>query len=118
MSIAGKQILLVEDEVLVAMGLEDMVQQLGATVVGSAYDLKSGLQMAEACGADCAVLDFNLNGENSLEIAMRLAARGIPFVLATGYGVSVNNQFDAPILEKPYLLADLERALVAAMDAK
>lgn len=110
---AGKRILLVEDEALVAMLLEDMVAELGATVVG----LESRVDLAVACAEseelDAAILDINLGGQRSYAVADALRLRGVPFVFATGYGeVGVDAAHrGAPVLIKPYSIDDVARAL-------
>ncbi|HXQ46888.1 MAG TPA: hypothetical protein VN806_09745, partial [Caulobacteraceae bacterium] len=62
---------------------------------------------------DAAVLDANLNGESVLPVAQALAARGVPFVFATGYGDSkfTPQGFDAPLIKKPYDVTQIAAAL-------
>lgn len=109
--LANKRILLVEDEVIIAMMLEDMITELGGIVVGPAATLESGLAFARNEELDGAILDVNLGEGNSSAIADVLAARSIPFVMATGYGHATDNLHSAPLLQKPYLMNDLQRAL-------
>jgi len=82
---SGRRVLVVEDEVLVAWLLEDMLADLGCAVVGPAVSVKQALAMIDAEAIDVAVLDVNLNGQLSYPIADALAARGVPFVFSTGY---------------------------------
>jgi len=114
-SLADKRILLVEDEYLVAALAEDMLDELGAVVVGPAYKMQDGIALAEREAIDAALLDVNINGERSDAIAEALTARNIPFVLATGYGERVNKKGDPPVLDKPYSLDKLAAALLRAM---
>src|SRR3712207_6042397 len=84
-----RRVLVVEDEALVAMTVEDELLEAGADVVGPHADLRDALRWVEALGPggiDLAVLDANLGGVSSQPLAAALADRGIPFVLATGYG--------------------------------
>jgi DNA-binding NarL/FixJ family response regulator len=81
-----KRVLIVEDEPIVALNLEDMVESLGFTVVGSASRLDHGLQLARNAAPDLAILDVNLHGEKSYPIADLLADNGVPYFFATGYG--------------------------------
>jgi CheY-like chemotaxis protein len=113
--LAGKRVLLVEDEFLIAAVAEQTLLELGAQVVGPAYRLGEALALAQAEPLDGAVLDINLNGERSDPVAAVLMGRAIPFVFATGYGPSRTPGFDVPVLDKPYSPASLERALHSAM---
>lgn len=103
--------MLVEDEVVIAMLIEDMVTALGAVAIGPAYNLRSGIAIAETEALDGAILDFNLSDGNSTAIADILAERGIPFIFATGYGSAIPNVHDALILQKPYQISDIDKAL-------
>jgi CheY-like chemotaxis protein len=103
----------VEDENLVALLLEDMLAELGHTVVGPIARLKKGLEMAQSETVDLAILDVNLDGEQTYPIADALAARGIPFAFSTGYGKeSLGVPYRSrPTLQKPFQQPDLERVL-------
>jgi CheY-like chemotaxis protein len=104
-----RRILVVEDEVMISMLLEDMLVELGYEVVGPAAKLEDGLALASTAAFDLAVLDVNLNGQRSSPIAQVLSARGIPFVLATGYGADgLEDGVEATdILKKPFTPDDL-----------
>ena len=104
------RILLVEDEMLVAMNIEDMLLALGHEVAGIAG------RLAQEGQFDVAMLDVNLAGESSFPIADVLRDRGIPFVFATGYGADglAAEYRTAPLLQKPFRSGDLEKALAAA----
>ncbi len=107
------RILLVEDEMLVAMNIEDMLLDLGHEVAGLASRLTPALALARESRFDAAMLDVNLAGEASFPVADLLAERGIPFLFATGYG-SVGHDANwrgAPTLKKPFETRDLQRAL-------
>ena len=107
----GKRILLVEDEVIIAMMLEDMIIKLEGVAIGPATSARTGMEMARAENFDAAVLDVNLGDGTSMEIADLLVQRHIPFILATGYGATTQNAHKVPILQKPYMVRDLELAL-------
>lgn len=109
----GPRVLVVEDEPVVAMCLEDILEDLGCVTVGPASRLAEGLALAEHEAIDAAILDINLGGERSTGIAEMLIARGVPFVFASGYG-SVPEGFatSAMLIEKPYREGDVARALV------
>ncbi len=112
--LAGKRILLVEDEPIVAIMAADLIEDLGAIVVGPAMTLAAALSLAETAALDAAVLDVNLNGVRSDPAAEALARRGVPFVLATGYGApGAGAAAGAPVLDKPYTEQALKHALAA-----
>jgi CheY-like chemotaxis protein len=110
--LGGRKVLVVEDEPLVAMMVEDMLMELGCTVVGPAMQLAEGLRLAEAADFDAAVLDINLNGARSFPIADLLKERGIPFLFATGYGggEALEGRRD-PVIQKPYQMERLAEML-------
>jgi CheY-like chemotaxis protein len=111
-------VLLVEDETLVAMLLEDMVADLGGTVVGSASRVSRALDLiGEEGGIDLAVLDVNLGGENAFPVAEVLAERGVPFAFSTGYGSAGLPEpwRSRPTLQKPFTQTQVEAVLRQAL---
>jgi DNA-binding response OmpR family regulator len=84
--IAGRRVLLVEDELLVAMLIEPALQQEGWVVLGPLVRLASALEAARSEVIDAAILDMDLAGEDTRPVADALEARGIPFLFLTGYG--------------------------------
>lgn len=111
------KILLVEDEMLIALLLEDMVTELGFEVVGPAMRLDPGLALAREENFDLAIVDINLADEKSFPIADVLRERGIPFIFATGYGTSglEDGYQDTRTLQKPFESEDLARAIGQAL---
>jgi CheY-like chemotaxis protein len=107
----GVRVLIVEDEIIVALFLEDLLAEFGYEVAGVAAQLDDA--MARAPDYDAAVLDVHLNGRNVFDFADTLAARGTPFVFATGYGErGIPERHRArPVLQKPFQPGDLKRAL-------
>ncbi|SDA12409.1 response regulator [Sphingomonas sp. NFR15] len=113
---APRNILIVEDEPLIAMMLEDFLEVLDKVPVGTADCVSVAMGLIEAGGIDAAILDLNLRGgETSLPIADALAAAGIPFVFATGGSHdSVAERFhDRPSLAKPFTMDGVSKALDA-----
>ena len=84
---AGRRVLVVEDDYMMAQDLRRDLQKLGATVVGPVPRVPEALRLIATQGAlDGAILDVNLSGEMVYPVADVLRARGIPFVFSTGYG--------------------------------
>jgi CheY-like chemotaxis protein len=112
-----RRVLLVEDEMMVAMLVEDMLSDFGCQVVGPAARIADALALAEAEAVDVAILDVNLNGQETYPVADVLRAKGIPFVFATGYGAAGlrDGYRDLPALQKPFQQRELVRALAAVI---
>jgi CheY-like chemotaxis protein len=113
----GRRVLIVEDEMVVAMLLEDMLEELGCQVAATAARVPEALAAIEAIEIDAAILDVNLDGTRSYSVADALTARGIPLVFSTGYGVAAFEQKyrHHPILAKPFRIDDLADALEEAI---
>lgn len=113
--IAGRRILIVEDEFIVAAMVADVIECEGAMVVGPVASQAEGLAQAASGGFDAAVLDWNLAGEPGAPIARALREQGVPFVIATGYGAVEAEFADVMVLSKPYapgkLVEELARLL-------
>lgn len=117
-SLKGRRILVVEDEMMIAILVEDMLNELGCSVVGPAHALDTALALARAENEiDAALLDVNLAGQPVFAVADALRLIGVPAIFATGYGGAGLRDVDhgAPVLEKPFVSGDLERALHAAL---
>jgi CheY-like chemotaxis protein len=110
-------VLLVEDEMIVSMLIEDMLADLGCTVVGPAFNLGDGMTLARSAQVDCALLDVNLGGERVFPLADLLQEKGARIVYATGYGrAGLRAQDQArPVLQKPFREFELERTLAAVV---
>ncbi len=111
---ASKNVLVVEDEPLIAMMLEDFLDVLDHQLVAIADSVGSALEHIAGGGIDAAILDVNLRGgEKSMAVAEALAEQGVPFVFATGgHDEGVDPRFrDRPRLQKPYTMDGVSRAL-------
>ena len=111
----GLRILVVEDEMMVAMLMEDLLEGFGCTIVGPAATIAEALLLTAAEAIDGALLDMNLAGRSVYPIAEELARLGIPFVFVTGYGDQelpgdYNNR---PRLPKPFRRLDLQHIMTA-----
>jgi len=110
------RILVVEDEPLVAILLEEALQDCGYQVVGPVENLKSAIQLAGSERLDAAVLDINIDGAISDAVADRLMARGIPFIFVSGEQKDLGLRYGAvPLLRKPFSADDLHRAVAAVI---
>jgi CheY-like chemotaxis protein len=112
----ARRVLIVEDEMLIALMLQDMVAEAGLAVAAIANTLQAGVELARREDVQLAILDINLNGEEAYPVAEILKARSIPFIFSTGYaGASVRPEYQAvPRLTKPYQQDMLMAAIAAA----
>lgn len=83
--LAGKRILVVEDEYFIASDLQRALRAEGAEVVGPVGNLGQALRLAEDEAIDAAILDINLEGTMAFPVAERLTAGQVPFMFLTGY---------------------------------
>lgn len=106
-----QRILLAEDEMLVAMLLEDILIDQGHALVGPLAHLDQALHAAQHEALDLAILDVNLNGQEIYPVAEVLMERGIPFAFSTGYGAQglAERWQKHPTLQKPYHRDELYR---------
>lgn len=112
------RVLVVENDEMSAALLQMQLVHSGALVVGLAASVAEALRLLEEASPDVALLDYRLaHNETSEPVAAALAARGVPFVLATGMTaeqlpVAMRSGL---LLIKPYLSAELSSALVRAV---
>ena len=110
----GRKILVVEDDVLIAMELQERLGELGFVVLGPVGNLADAEKLVEAERPDAALLDANLDGVSSVPIGVKLAAMGVPFAFCTGYDAIKNappEVVKAPVLTKPIGDGDLKAGL-------
>jgi CheY-like chemotaxis protein len=107
------KVLIVEDESLVAMLVEDVLDELGYQAVSVAAHLNDALEKAHTLEIDLAVVDINLNGQRTDPVAEVLFGRGIPFVFASGYGSAgvAEAWAHVPVITKPFQPHELASAL-------
>jgi len=115
-ALAGNQVLLVEDEALVAIAMKDMLVDLGFEVLGAYGKTADALAAASNHQVNAAVLDVNLGGELVYPVADLLIAKGVPFVFVTGYGAeTIEPRFaHVPVLPKPIEREALHAAFVVS----
>jgi DNA-binding response OmpR family regulator len=104
MSSVPMRILIAEDEIFLAMMLQDLLEDAGYQVRKAAC-VSDALTYIDEDVPDAAILDVNLGGEEVYPVARALRARGVPFIFATGYGQrGLAGEFDGECtLQKPYL---------------
>jgi len=111
-----KRVFVVEDETLVLFNLQDILSELGWTLVGQAMSLAQAEKMAASVDLpDVAILDVNIGGQKVFSAASILVERGVPVLFATGYGRDglPPEWQDRPVIVKPYSQRDVAIALDA-----
>lgn len=106
--LAGRRILVVEDDYFLASDVCRALEKLGAQVIGPIPDLARALAAARSEDLDGAVLDVNLREEYSGPVAEELSRRGLPFVIASGYDDPLPPAMkNAAYLRKPFNMKEL-----------
>jgi two-component SAPR family response regulator len=103
MPLAGKRLLVVEDDFLIARDLSDTVAEAYGEVVSVVTEPASVVDTAEREQVDCVLLNLNLNGSMDTGTAARLTEQGVPLVLVTGYSKDALPAAlrDLPLVSKP-----------------
>jgi CheY-like chemotaxis protein len=116
-ALAGRRILIVEDDPLIGLLEEDLLLGLGCEVVGPAGGLAEALALAGPFDLDGALLDVNLGDDQVYPVAAHLAKRGVPFVFVTGYGdQGLPKAFvGRPTIAKPFNPATFGQRLADAL---
>ncbi len=109
----GQTILVLEDELIIAFALEDMLSDMGAEVLLTSSLEDAFAQLDKAEKVTLAVLDVNVHGAQSYPFAEELLRREVPMIFATGYGDAEHPpQFAGnPTLTKPYSRQELADAI-------
>jgi CheY-like chemotaxis protein len=112
-----RRVLVVEDELMIRMLLEDMLGDLGYAVAAAVGRVAEAVPLAREAQFDLAILDVSLNGEPVYPVADILRERGLPFVFSTGHGSGalVDDYRRHPVLQKPYELERLDKALAGLL---
>jgi chemotaxis family two-component system sensor kinase Cph1 len=116
--LAGKRVLIVEDEFSVAQMIEDFLIEFGCMAVGPCDTVAKALDAVEAEAFDLALLDASLDGEMVYPVADALADRHIPFIFVSGYGADVipPGRGDWKVCTKPFTGHELAAMLSALFD--
>jgi CheY-like chemotaxis protein len=118
-TLAGKRILVVEDDGLIALDIVSELTSAGCTAIGPASRLETAMTMAAAQHIDAAVLDVFLEGAYAWQLAGSLKAQGVPFLFQTGFGRFLDFPAEfasVPCLDKPVMTGALKRELKALLD--
>jgi CheY-like chemotaxis protein len=114
------RILVVEDEYILAMDLQNFLEDNGAVVVGPAPSVGQAMALIRSgMPIEAAIVDVNLGGEMAFPVADALTERRIPFVFASGYADDTLQERypDARTCKKPYGLHEIARTLTDALTA-
>jgi CheY-like chemotaxis protein len=113
----GRRILVAEDELLVAMVLEDTIIEAGGMVLGPVTSVLEAMSLLQAAKADggisAAVINLRLGQQSTTKLADALTEQGVPFIYATGYNShsDIDAHQEAMVLDKPYTTTGLLQAL-------
>ncbi len=112
-TLTGRRVLVVEDDETISALMETTLEEALCTVVGPCRSVASALAAAKSEAFDVAVLDINLAGEMVFPVAEALDARGVPFMLLSGYGDTAmpDDRPDWPVCAKPFKLDELLQRL-------
>jgi DNA-binding response OmpR family regulator len=118
MPLTDHRILLVEDEAIIAFDIISLVREAHGQIAGHAKSLAAALRLADTPNLSSAILDFKLGPEDSLPVAAKLHAAGVPFLFHTGHPRAVAEAWPGvPILPKPAPPGELVGSL-ASLTAK
>lgn len=116
----GRRVMVLEDDVLIAMDMEDFLLGEGCEVVGPISNVEAALEEVETARLDGAVVDLNLRGELSVPVIEALRSRGVPVVVCSGYAELTGVQDmlkDVPMVPKPCDFKALQRLLAERFTA-
>ena len=120
-ALQGRRVMLVEDQLVIAIDAEAMLLKLGAASVETASSAGDALRMLQSVEFDVCVLDVNLGSATSLPVAEELDKTSCPFIFATGYGdhtIIPRALAHVPVIRKPYDAEDLRTAIAQALGAE
>jgi CheY-like chemotaxis protein len=115
---AVPRVLLLEDELLIAMMVRDWLTEIGCATVGPAHTVPSALALIEDGPLDGAILDVSIGSQDCSPVAAALRNKGIPFALATGHALDglAATYADALSLSKPYDFAAVQTVVAKLLD--
>ena len=112
-ALKGRRILIIEDSPVVGPYTAQVLEELRCEVVGPAPNMAAARELIDEERFDAALMDIHIRGERVFTLCEVLEARGIPFVLTSGYAdwTMPEKWQDRPRLQKPYTIADVSRVL-------
>ena len=116
----GCSILVVEDSPVVGPFTAELLSDLGCTVIGPAPNMAAARELLDGdTRIDAAMMDVHIRGERVFPLCDALEAKGVPFVLTSGYAdwQMPDKWEDRPRLAKPYTIEQVEEALTALLDS-
>jgi CheY-like chemotaxis protein len=117
--LSGKRILVVEDSPVVGPFTADLLEDLGCEVVGPAPNMAAARELIEEVEFDAALMDVHIRGERVFPLCEALEAKGLPFVLTSGYAdwTMPDKWRNRPRLQKPYTIDDVRDSLSELLSA-
>ncbi len=119
--LTGYRFLIVEDEILQAQRVGDLVEHMGGTVAKIVYGFEQARAAISDTAFDCAILDINLSGTLSFRLAESLKRQNIPFIFCTAYAEAADvypDASDTPRVDKPVRPTDLRDALLSVLQKR
>jgi len=118
-NLAGRRILVVEDEYILAQCLRDLLEGDGAEVLGPVANLEDADVLLDTCPLpDAAILDINLGGQSVYPVADRLSNEHVPLLFTSGYDRELvpPRYADSPQCTKPFGVEQVREKLAALLD--
>ena len=109
--LSGLKVLVAEDEVLIAMLVEDALDELGCVMAAQCQSVVEAVAAARETDFDVALIDFNLRGGKATELAEVLRELGRPFAIVTGAPADAAGHGEAAILAKPFKVEEVASTL-------
>lgn len=106
---SGLRVFLIEDNAPLAVPTKRLLESEGIVVVAILTTVAAALKSLDEASVDVAVLDTNLKGESAEPVVDKLRAKGVPFVIISGYARDQIGAWrgDAPIVKKPFTIEEL-----------
>jgi len=116
----GHRVLIIEDELLIALDLQEALIQVGADVVGIAATAQEAAEAVAVPSLTAAIVDLRLNGQSVREAVQRLTDRDLPFIFYSGLDATPTARSwpKVPLLFKPLPPEEVAQALARVVSAR